>query len=129
MNIVEAAKRACEEPTLLDALSWICVWDSERAIKQALTNYGSGTDGAGWDTCFKTCLKHVLDAYKGASGAVHRHALEDDIDEAFTEAYVQKCDDVLKLQEALRAVYALAGEDPEIARIVHEAIAETGGES
>lgn len=43
--------------------------------------------------------------------------------------YAEKCDDVLKLQEALRAVYALAGEDTEIAKIVHEAIAETGGES
>jgi hypothetical protein len=130
MNIDEAVKRACEEPTLLDALSWICVWDSERAIKQALTNYGSGTDGAGWDTCFKFCLKRVLDEYP-ADKMNHGPDCEADPQyKAVCEGiYAEKCDDVLKLQEALRAVYALAGEDKEIAKIVHEAIAETGGES
>lgn len=42
--------------------------------------------------------------------------------------YADKCDDVLKLQEALRAIYALAGEDIEIAKICTDAIRETGGE-
>ena len=63
MNIDQAVARACEEPTLLDALSWICVWESERAIKQARERYGSGTDGAGWDTCFRVCLKCVMESY------------------------------------------------------------------
>lgn len=34
---------------------------------------------------------------------------------------------VIKLQEALRAVHALAGESPEIAKICADAILETGG--
>lgn len=57
MNITEATKKACEEPTLLEALTWICVWDSERVVKQARAN-------AQWGTCFKVCLKSVLDNYK-----------------------------------------------------------------
>jgi hypothetical protein len=30
MTYTDAAKRACEEPTLLAALTWICVWESEQ---------------------------------------------------------------------------------------------------
>ena len=64
MNIDQAVTRACEEQTLLDALNWICVWESERAIKQAREQYGSGADGAGWDTCFKHCLDRVMVEYQ-----------------------------------------------------------------
>lgn len=42
--------------------------------------------------------------------------------------YADKCDDVLKLQEALRAVYALSGESKEITKICFDAIRETGGD-
>jgi hypothetical protein len=64
MNLDEAVKIACQEPTLLDALTYICVWESERAILQARFNHGSGSNGAGWDTCFKICLKEVLYRYQ-----------------------------------------------------------------
>jgi len=57
MNITEAVARACEEPTLLDALSWICVWESERVVKQARKNER-------WETCFKTCLERVMEQYE-----------------------------------------------------------------
>jgi len=70
MTIDQAVARACEEPSLLDALSWICIWESERAIKQARERYGSGTDGAGWDTCFRVCLKRVMESYRNRSGAL-----------------------------------------------------------
>lgn len=56
MNITQAIVRACEEPTLLDALSWICIWESERAIKQAREN-------SGWDTRFKYYLEIVMQHY------------------------------------------------------------------
>ena len=36
MNIDQAVLRACGELTLLDALSWICVWENERVIRQVL---------------------------------------------------------------------------------------------
>jgi hypothetical protein len=41
--------------------------------------------------------------------------------------YAEKCDDVIGLCEALRAVLALAGESAEVRAIVDEAIAEHGG--
>ena len=40
--------------------------------------------------------------------------------------YVDRCDDNLALCEALRAVFALAGEDEQIGQIVDEAIREHG---
>ena len=66
MNIKEATKRACQEATLIDALSFICLWESERAIKQAIKNNKTGyvdADGKAWDTCFKHCIKSVMDAW------------------------------------------------------------------
>ncbi|MCK5397780.1 MAG: hypothetical protein KAJ33_05990 [Thermoplasmata archaeon] len=56
MNITQATKRACEEPTLLDALSWICIWESERVVRQARENEQ-------WETCFHVCLKSVMESY------------------------------------------------------------------
>jgi hypothetical protein len=63
MNINEAVERACQEPTLDDALSWICVWECERAIRQAKeffeTGISTASPGAGWDTCFHVCITEV----------------------------------------------------------------------
>jgi len=42
--------------------------------------------------------------------------------------YADKCDDVIKLHEALLAIYTLVGEDPAITKICREATIETGGE-
>ena len=70
MNINEAVAIACKEPTLLDALSWICVWESERAIKQARLNQRDA-DGKGWDTCFRICLKMVMEKYKSCAKCKH----------------------------------------------------------
>lgn len=41
--------------------------------------------------------------------------------------YVDKCNDINNLCAALRAVYAIAGEDPEVRKIVEDAINEHGG--
>ena len=62
MNITEAVKQACKEPTLLDALSWVCVWESERVVKQTKKNLRQ-IDGRGWDTCFKFCIGKVIEEY------------------------------------------------------------------
>lgn len=68
MNIDEAVLKACEEPTLVDALTWIAVWESERAIRQAerffKTGESTASHGGGWDTCFRTCFKRVLERYE-----------------------------------------------------------------
>jgi len=66
MNITEAVEKACQQPTLLDALSWICVWESERVVKQAKKEL-QDIDGKGWDTCFKVCLKSVMEKYNKAT--------------------------------------------------------------
>jgi len=56
MNIDEAVKQACEKPTLLEALTDICIWESERVVRQARTNKQ-------WETCFRVCLKEVMEKY------------------------------------------------------------------
>jgi hypothetical protein len=64
MNISEAVDLACKEPTLVDALSWIAVWECERAVYQAKEYFETGkstaSEGKGWDTCFKFCFEEVI---------------------------------------------------------------------
>ena len=55
-NFTQAVEKACKEPTLLDALTFICIWESERVVKQCRENEQ-------WDTCFKICLKGVMNNY------------------------------------------------------------------
>lgn len=65
MNVIDAVKKACMEPTLLDSLSWICIWESERIVRQAKMNKVVNIEtGARWETCFKHCLGLVIDQYK-----------------------------------------------------------------
>lgn len=63
MKLNEAVRRACQEPTLLDALSFIAVWECQRAIEQAhaykLTGISTAASG-GWDTCFRVCFSAVM---------------------------------------------------------------------
>jgi hypothetical protein len=66
MTIDQAIDRACQEPTLVDALSWICLWECERVVAQALRNVPNNirdADGKSWDTCFGYCIRLVMDAY------------------------------------------------------------------
>ena len=56
----------------------------------------------------------------------HRHT--DDAGKAARSVcegmYAAKEDEKLRLKEALRAVYALAGEDPEVRKIINDALGE-----
>jgi hypothetical protein len=67
MSFQEAVDRACEEPTLADALSWIALWECERVIPIAhnsLNGMGKkGPDGQGWDTCFAYLIREVMEQY------------------------------------------------------------------
>ena len=68
MNISQATKEACKQPTLSHALSWICVWESERVVKQAHKNLTDNTPadphtGQMWETNFHTCINSVMEAY------------------------------------------------------------------
>jgi hypothetical protein len=53
MNLTEAAAKACEELTLIDALVYISVWETERIVKQARANET-------WETCFKVSFEEVF---------------------------------------------------------------------
>lgn len=67
MNFQQAVDKACEAPTLLDALSWISLWESERVIPIAHKFLNGqtlrGANGQGWDTCFKFLIKEVMEQY------------------------------------------------------------------
>lgn len=62
MSLKELIAEACEQPTLLKALSWIAVWENDRAVKQALRGE-IGPNGQTWDTTFEFLFKEVMDAY------------------------------------------------------------------
>lgn len=81
MNIDEAVARACMEPTLDDAISWIAVWENERVIAQVreFDKTGVSTAAQGnWDTCFATCFKRVREHWRSRVDvdALIRKALE-----------------------------------------------------
>jgi len=73
-DIDEAVKRALEEPDLEEALTSICVWESERVVKQAheYLNTGVSTvgDGKGWDTWFGHCIRLVTEEWARRYGAI-----------------------------------------------------------
>jgi hypothetical protein len=55
-HVSKLVERATLEPTLAKALSWIAIWESERAIKQARNN-------PTWETCFEILFQQVLENY------------------------------------------------------------------
>lgn len=67
MNFNEAVNKACEQPTLVDALSWIALWECERVIPTAHKFLNGekppAPDGKGWETCFKFLIKQVIIKY------------------------------------------------------------------
>lgn len=68
-TLADMVKIVCEQaPTLVDAISAICIWESERAIKQAFkwkeTGESTASHGGGWDTCFRVCIENVMEAWE-----------------------------------------------------------------
>lgn len=67
MNFTEAINKACQQPTLIEALAWISTWECERVIPEAHKFLNGdkprGPDGQGWDTCFGFLIKQVMIAY------------------------------------------------------------------
>lgn len=68
MNADEAIARACQEPTLIQALNWIAIWETDRAVKQALewerTGVSTASHGGGWDTNFGYLFERVTERFK-----------------------------------------------------------------
>lgn len=92
MNATEAVSRAVEEPTLAKALSWICVWECERAIRQAKSN-------PQWETCFEYCIKAVMEAW-AARSTIAAPAPQIDVDDP-------ECADIIEV--ALRSGFDYDG--------------------
>ena len=66
MKEFEAVEKACQQPTLVDALSWIAIWETERVVRQAHLFFTTGErtpDGAGWETCFKHLFSRVMERW------------------------------------------------------------------
>lgn len=83
----------------------------------------SNTDASEQDA--KEIINTVLLRQRKVHGGECEH---DSISRSVCEGiFAEKCDDVLGLCEALRAVLALAGESAEIRSIVDKAISEHGG--
>lgn len=67
MNLAEAAEVACQEKTLAEALTWIAIWEAERAIAQALEWQRTGISTAAhgnWDLCFGVCFRAVIEKHQ-----------------------------------------------------------------
>lgn len=67
MNIKEAVGIACGQPTLLDALVYIAIWDTEHTVVQVKRHFETGEttpEGAGWETCFRTCFEAVFEEWQ-----------------------------------------------------------------
>lgn len=62
--------RAIAKPTLLDAIAFVCLWDTDRAVRQAVHNSTPGLekiathhDGALYDTCTTHLIREVIKAW------------------------------------------------------------------
>ena len=58
MNITEATNEACKEDSLVEALTYIAIWENERVVDYVTTHDGI------FETCFGVCFSSVLDAWK-----------------------------------------------------------------
>lgn len=66
MNIKQAVERACACKTLSEALTDIVLWENDRVVQQAVSNMKNQTvnpDGSLYDTCFKFCIKQVIEQF------------------------------------------------------------------
>lgn len=59
MNLKEAVEKACQEPTLTEALTWIAVWETGRVVEQERTGISTASHGGSGDTLFKVCFEEV----------------------------------------------------------------------
>lgn len=65
MTLPEAVEWAMKGQTrLIDAEVRICIWETERIVKQARAN-------PTWDTCFHRCLWDLHRAWEKREGSLH----------------------------------------------------------
>ena len=72
VSLNQAIERAAAEPTLKEAFAWIAVWETDRAVRQAVESYRTGvrtTDGM-YDTSFRFCFDRLMEAWDKKHDAV-----------------------------------------------------------
>jgi hypothetical protein len=67
MPEADAIKMACAQPTLVEALSWIAVWECQQAAVKyhtyCVTGVHQGGNGEGYDTHFKWYFDRIIQSY------------------------------------------------------------------
>lgn len=106
LSFDDAVRRACEQPTLVDALNWIAIWETERVVAQAKKYFETGVStashGGGWDTCFRYFFKAVLGKYPKDKDASKKGVVESIRKEVkFMHNVEQNLDVVLRTPQAL----------------------------
>jgi len=64
-DMSELIVRALQEPNLIAALSFVAVWDTERAIEQARRN-----NFESWETCTRFLFTEVVNAWNARDGDI-----------------------------------------------------------
>lgn len=67
MNLTQAVARACQEPTFVEGLTFLAVWETERVVAQAKRDVAN-PDGSKWETCFGHIFKEFVSEWKGRNG-------------------------------------------------------------
>lgn len=63
MTLSEIVDRACQEPTLVDAMTFAAICETERVVVQARNN-------PKWETCFRSIFNAVLERWN----SVHQNS-------------------------------------------------------
>lgn len=56
-GVMTPIDRACQEPTLVKALAYIALWESERIVRWA-------REHDQWDSCFEFLIGQVMERYR-----------------------------------------------------------------
>lgn len=121
MKFDEAVNRACEEPTLVDALTWIAIWENDRAVRQALLtnerrrmgvpNASTASHGGDWDSSFKRCFEAVFAAWKASAKPIREDAIDGPLVEVVS-AVIIRAGRVLLTQRPYDKDFPLTWESP-----------------
>ena len=67
MSFQELIDDACKEDTLIKAMAYVAIWESERVLDEAVKvmrgEKPRDADGQGWSTCFEFLFKEVMEQY------------------------------------------------------------------
>lgn len=80
MNLKEAIAKACECETLVEALTFIAIWETDRAVHQAIdfnNLYKTNYYGPAYETCFKVIFEELILAFENSQWEKKSKAVKD----------------------------------------------------